>query len=293
MSNQSERKVIPDEKTAREVVSPFRYCGGKFYAVRHILPMVLSFEHDEYREPFVGGGTVFFAKPKVKHNWINDLEPDLITTYKIISDTKQRKKLSARLAKEVATKTRHGEIKLMQTKTESDVAFKTFYLNRTSYSGIIHVPAWGYKEGKSSPPENWPKKIEPAGQKLANVKISNLDFEEVVCQPAEGDSVLMYLDPPYFNADQKRAYRKPFTSVDHSRLASVLKRTPFAFCLSYDDCEEVRSLYSWANIFEANWIYASADCRNKSRKQGNELLITNYEPLIGKKLRQRMLFATD
>lgn len=293
MQDAKVKKVLPSIGATREMVSPFRYCGGKFYAVKHILPVVLAYEHDEYREPFVGGGTVFFAKPKVRHNWISDLEPDLITTYQVIADPVKRRKLIKKLSVESATKIRHAEIKNFQASKDIDVAFKTYYLNRTSYSGIIHVPAWGYKEGKSAPPSSWAKKIEPAGEKLEGVTVSNLDFEEVVCHKPVGQSVLMYLDPPYFNADQKRAYRKPFTKIDHERLASVLKSSKHGFCLSYDDCSEVRKLYSWANIHEASWIYASADCRQVQRKEGNELIITNYDIKISEKLGQLKLFETD
>ena len=42
------------------VKSPFRYPGGKFYALKKLLPFVSCVEHDEYREPFIGGGSVFF-----------------------------------------------------------------------------------------------------------------------------------------------------------------------------------------------------------------------------------------
>ncbi len=50
----------------------------------------------------------------------------------------------------------------------------------------------------------------------------------------------MYLDPPYYHADQKRAYTKSFEEKDHRRLAKALSKTGFLFCLSYDDCEEVK-----------------------------------------------------
>ncbi len=42
---------------------PFRYPGGKFYALGLLAPF-WQIEHDEFREPFLGGGSVFFTKPK-------------------------------------------------------------------------------------------------------------------------------------------------------------------------------------------------------------------------------------
>jgi DNA adenine methylase len=58
-------------------------------------------------------------------------------------------------------------------------------------------------------------------------------------------------------------------------LAKLLKETEHYFCLSYDDCDEVRSLYDWANIYERSWFYNTANTTG-NRIVGNELIITNY-----------------
>ena len=97
--------------------------------------------------------------------------------------------------------------------------------------------------------------------------------------PAQGKTVLMYLDPPYFHADQKRAYTKPFELNDHVRLANDLKNTPFLFCLSYDDCKEIRDLYEWAHIYDVSWLYNTDNKPGGKRKACKELIITNYEVL--------------
>ena len=66
----------------KKVKTPFRYAGGKYYALKYLLPYIAQIPHEEFREPFVGGGSVFFGKPKVKKNWINDIDAELINTYK-------------------------------------------------------------------------------------------------------------------------------------------------------------------------------------------------------------------
>ena len=94
--------------------------------------------------------------------------------------------------------------------------------------------------------------------------------------PPTGKRVLMYLDPPYYHADQKRAYTQPFAVHDHIRLAEQLKTTPVMFCLSYDDCEEIRELYKWANIYDVSWLYNTDNKPGMQRKSCKELIITNY-----------------
>lgn len=262
-------------KSKEHTQSPFRYPGGKFYALKFIIPFLNSYPHDEYREPFVGGGSVFFGKPKVKHNWLNDLEGDIIETYKAFQNNKRSEQLIERVSIEIANPERHAEIKKLQPETEDDIAFRTYYLNRTSYSGIIHKPAWGYAIGASSPPQNWPRFIKGANLKLDEVDLTSLDFSEVILAPPRGKKLLMYLDPPYFLADQKRAYTKSFKLDDHLRLEKMLRSLPHAFLLSYDDCLQIRELYSWAHIYEKTWFYNTANSSGP-RKVGKELFITNY-----------------
>jgi len=89
------------------VRSPFRYPGGKFYAIKYLERIWEKAAHDEYREPFVGGGQVFFAKPKVQFNWLNDVFADLVNAYRVIQNDQLRPKLIALLAGEHVDKERH------------------------------------------------------------------------------------------------------------------------------------------------------------------------------------------
>ena len=45
---------------AKLAKSPLRYPGGKSRALKQILPLI-PVNMTEFREPFVGGGSVFFA----------------------------------------------------------------------------------------------------------------------------------------------------------------------------------------------------------------------------------------
>jgi len=269
------------KKPVDYVQSPFRYPGGKYYALKYIIPFIDSYKHNLYVEPFVGGGSVFFGKSKANDNWINDLDSELIETYLAIRNKKRLNILLEKVTKEIASKKRHSEIAAYKPKTKNDIAYKTYYLNRTSYSGIIHKPAWGYAVGSSSPPENWGKFLINANKKLKDVKVYCMDFEEIFDLLPARKKILLYLDPPYYLADQKRAYKKSFETGDHLRLAKRLCNLKHAFVLSYDDCEEVRKLYSWAYLHERSWFYNTGNS-NGPRPVGKELIITNYKVLHSK-----------
>lgn len=257
-----------------KVKTPFRYPGGKYYALKYLLPYIAQIPHEEYREPFVGGGSVFFGKPKVAVSWINDIDPELVNIYQTIQDKNKYLYLIGLLEKEIATKERHGMIKKFEPKNDLDRAYKYFYLNRTSYSGIMKKPAWGYRDDKSSPPKNWGKMITDAHNKLVDTKITQGDFLDVIYTPSK-KKVLIYLDPPYFEADQKRAYKNHFSPNDHIRLALALKKCEHPFLLSYDNIPQAKEMYKWANIFELSWNYNTSNIKSKERKKGQELLISN------------------
>jgi DNA adenine methylase len=258
---------------------PFRYPGGKFYVLNILYPFWSQVDHDEYREPMVGGGSVFFNKTKVKYNWLNDIDAELMTTYRILSNPVQRMKLLDRLSKETASKERWREVFNFQPSNDLETAYRYYYLNRTSFSGKLSSAAWGYRPKRSLPPERWHERIIPCGEKLEGVKLTNDDFESVIKAPTMGSRVLMFIDPPYFKPPKNKHYRDGFSLEDHVRLRDALKDTDYRFFLTYDDCKEIRDLYGWANIYEVKFFYRvdNANIQQGRRQVGFELVITNYK----------------
>lgn len=266
---------------SKKVVIPFRWPGGKFYAIKQLRPFWENHEHTEYREPFFGGGSVFFAKEKKAYNWINDLDDGLVNTLRILQDKETRLKLADMYRDEYEATVEHYEVvKHMETATDLERAYRYYYLNRTSYSGKMRNPSWGYRPKRSLPPRRWYERILPCGEKLEGVKITSLDFSEVMLADSS-NKVLMFLDPPYYNAQQ---YVHSFKNEDHVRLAEVCKQTKHDFFLTYDDCPEIRKLYSWANIYDLKFYYRLDNSRDNDDKRqiGSELVITNYEFKLSK-----------
>ena len=60
------------------IKTPLRYPGGKSRAVKKIMPLIPKF--DEFREPFLGGGSIFIANKQehpIHSFWINDIYEEL------------------------------------------------------------------------------------------------------------------------------------------------------------------------------------------------------------------------
>ncbi|MEH2462053.1 DNA adenine methylase [Nostoc sp.] len=79
-----------------------------------------------------------------------------------------------------------------------------------------HICDWGYAEKYSTPPDNWPRNIRLTSDKLQNVRITNLDFEEVIESVPDGS--FLFLCPPYLNAEQGKFYVHSFSQDEHFRL---------------------------------------------------------------------------
>ena len=124
--------------------SPFRFAGGKFYARKLILQHVVP--HTYYAEPFAGGASIFFAKEKVKASVLNDIDPELMNCYLQIQNNVEG--LIDLLAGHEASKEKHHYFKkVYKPNDDLERAFRWYYLNRTSYSGIMNEANcyWGLR----------------------------------------------------------------------------------------------------------------------------------------------------
>lgn len=286
-----------------QINSPFRYAGGKFYARKLILEHIP--QHTSYIEPFAGGASIFFCKDKVEQNQLNDIDGELVNTLLIIRDRPQElidilkvgadRRVPRNLMGTVKTgdpipalKELHGYFKNdYRPRNELERAFRWFYLNRTSYSGIMNFKNmyWGYGDKYSMQPKNWARNIERTSEKLQGVNITNLDFEPVIDNAPQGS--LLFVDPPYFNADQDKFYEHFFSREDHMRLLECIRRNAnrLNFFITYDNVPEVRELYNWVHeMYDKEWNYCIQRTDDQTgrttdkgkRYKGKELFIINY-----------------
>ncbi len=176
-------------------------------------------------------------------------------------------------------------------KNDLERAFRWFYLNRTSYFGIMKSENcyFGYHPKYSMRPENWVPHLRTVSEKLQNVIITCLDFEQVINSVPRG--AVLFIDPPYYEADQKKFYIHGFEAADHERLSYCLQQHSerIRFLVTYDDCPKIHELYSWCEErISTEWQYTisrtddqknglnSSNGYKSNRSNGNELFIRNF-----------------
>ncbi len=247
------------------------WVGGK-KALREAITLRLPQSCDRYVEVFGGGGWVLFYKPPSKFEVYNDFNPNLANLYRCVRDSP--KELCDELTYTLNSRTDFEHIRsVLQSKTViPDIrrAAYFFQIIRESYaSGLDSFGAQPHNMWRNFP------QIHLAAQRLQSVVIENKDFEKLIRQYDRPNTVF-YLDPPYY--DTEDYYEDVgFTKADHIRLRDALVGIEGKFLLSYNDCPEIRELYSISGIMiESATRLSNIAQRYEAGKQYPELLISNY-----------------
>lgn len=266
-----------------KIRSPLRYPGGKSKALAQIIPHV-PLDFTEYREPFVGGGSVFLGIKQlnnpVKSYWINDLNHDLYCFWQSARDDIEA---LAEKVTEIKQKYTDGR-ELFEYFTCADLklnefgrAVRFFVLNRITFSGTVDSGGYSQQAFERRFTDSSISRLRLISPLLSSVQITNQDYAELLFQ--EGDRVFIFLDPPYFNATKSRLYGFRgglHTSFDHERFAANMRRCPHKWLITYDDSLEIRKLFSFANIVEWTLQYGMNNYKQEFAAKGKELMIKNY-----------------
>ncbi|MBW7887469.1 MAG: DNA adenine methylase [Bacteroidetes bacterium] len=262
---------------------PFlKWAGGKTQLIsdiERILPKDIITTKFTYIEPFVGSGAVLFWMlnnfPNIKKAVINDINKDLINTYKVIAS--KPKELISNLdilqnefhnleGKEDKKKLYYYQKRdLYNSKKEERIGQSALFifLNRTCFNGLYrvnrkneyNVPMGSYKKPTICDKEN----IFAVSKLLQKVEILCGDFEQTLSY-ADKNS-LFYLDPPY----------KPLNGT--SNFNSYAKD-------EFNDNEQIRlqKFCSKLDILNHTWILSNSDVKgqNKTNNFFDELYSSFY-----------------
>ncbi len=263
------------------IKSPLRYPGGKSRAIRLMSKLIPEF--NEYREPFLGGGSLFvYLKQKYPDRmfWVNDLYEPL---YHFWTGTKNNVEVLIDIIEKWKSEFQNGkDLHLfLQKNIEKFNPRKTaaafFVFNRISFSGTSESGGYSDAAFKGRFTESSIERVRLLSGILKNTKITNLDYQEVVKQ--KGENVFLYLDPPYFSAKKSALYGKNgnlHKTFDHHRFADVMMKCKHRWLITYDDSEFIRGLFSFANIFEWDMKYGMRNVSKNSNQSERELFISNY-----------------
>ena len=276
-------KLSQNAANVKVVRGPLRFPGGKTRALQKIFALIPNFK--EYREPMVGGASVFLTlKEKFpgRSYWINDFNHDLFAFW---NACKEIPNALINEALKIKRSGKPGKILFQELRkplyelTDFERGLRFYILNRISFSGLVDTGGYSKESFEGRFTEKSIKLIALAGKYLSGVRVTNLSYELLLMEP--GEDVFIYLDPPYIGNIDSKLYGLNgvlHTTFDHSKLRAELRKCPYNWLLTYDDSPVIRSTYSFASIYEGEVSYGMNNVgKIREKRRDRELFICNYD----------------
>ena len=267
---------------AAPIRSPLRYPGGKAKALDRILEQFPKRLID-FREPFVGGGSVFVAVRQKFPDatvWINDLNADLVAFWTTARDHLPVLVRELRRIKDGATDGRklYESLRFSAPLLDFERAVRFFVMNRITFSGTTDSGGYSSAAFQARFTHSSLDRLEMLEPVMRSVKITNLDYREVL--KAEGSGAFVFLDPPYFSATKSKLYGKQgdlHTGFDHAAFASELENCAHQWLVTYDDSPTIREHFHFASLQTWELQYGMNNYRQANAAKGSELFLRNYD----------------
>ena len=270
--------------------TPLRYPGGKSRACKKIDPYIPDLRnYDEFREPFLGGGSVslYVTKkyPGVKI-WVNDLYEPLVNFWKNVQEDGRGMRLKLTELKSKYSDPTAAKGLFLSSKDylsgDGDDDFwraVSFYVvNKCSFSGLTESSSFSKQASIGNFSMRGIDKLEGYSELIKNWEITNLSYEKLLDEQSER-SAFVYLDPPYDIKDniygKKGNMHKGF---DHDLFAQTCNESNIDQLISYNSDQLVKDRFKDWNAAEFDHTYTMRSVGEYMREQKNrkELLLFNY-----------------
>lgn len=267
-----------------------RYPGGKSRAVKKIDPYFPDLrEYKEFREPFLGGGSVaLHITKKYPHLkiWVNDLYKPLVNFWQQLQmfgpEMKTKlQELKSRYPDPVSAKVLFLDSKeYLNDESNNDALWRaiSFYIvNKCSFSGLTESSSFSKQASDSNFSLRGIEKLPVYSQLISNWKITNYSYDYLMDNESD---TFVYLDPPYDIKDnlygKKGSMHKGF---DHDRFAKDCDECFMPQLISYNSDQLVKDRFKmWrTGEFDLTYTMRSVGEYMREQKARKELLLFNYE----------------
>lgn len=269
----------------KSLKTPLRYPGGKSRAIKYLLPHFPD-NVTEYREPFIGGGSVAIAFTKENPDipvWVNDLYEPLVNFWKVLQSngialaTHLEEVKKSNDSPDLAKKLFDASKEIMNDETAEPLyrAACFYILNKCSFSGLTESSSFSRQASISNFSLRGIDKLPQYSELIANWKITNLSYEEML----DDSGCFIFLDPPYNIKDNlygsKGSLHKGF---DHKLFCDRITECNSPWMITYNSHPTIKEWYE--NYEQWTWdltytMRSTGDYMNEQKDRA-ELLIKNY-----------------
>jgi len=275
--------------TIKSLKTCLRYPGGKSRACVKMDPYFPDLrDYKEYREPFLGGGSVaIHVTKKYPHLniWVNDLYQPLVNFWQQLQD--EGNILKERL---VDLKTSNNTPELarelfLQSKenvndpnlSAIDRAVYFYVVNKCSFSGLTESSSFSPQASTSNFTLLGIEKLFDYSKIIKDWKITNLSYEQLLTDDTE---CFTYLDPPYEIESSLYGKRGSMhKGFNHDHFAIKCDRFVGPQLISYNSSQLIKDRFAdWnAAEFDLTYTMRSVGEYMRDQKERKELLLFNYE----------------
>ena len=274
----------------KSLKTPLRYPGGKSRACVKMDPYFPDLrEYTEFREPFIGGGSVaIHVTKKYPHLkvWVNDLYEPLVNFWQQLQMFGPEMKDRLQELKSEHPDPDSAKRLFLESKEylndESNLdslrrAVSFYVVNKCSFSGLTESSSFSKQASDSNFSMRGIEKLPGYSEIIANWRITNYSYDYLL---SEQDSTFVYLDPPYDIKDnlygKKGSMHKGF---DHDKFAADCSTCSMPQLVSYNSDQLVKDRFTdWnAAEFDLTYTMRSVGEYMLDQKSRKELLLFNYE----------------
>lgn len=260
---------VPDH-----VASIAKSPGGK-HAFSPKIPALAPIKVDEFREVFAGSAASLFAMIRAgrcERAWLNDIDPAIANFWAVVQQQ------PAALMREIfRMHDQHGigseemfvtACAMVGSDNRIEAAAGFYVRNHLSRSGTNGMSGFNpsYPRDGRGITRHQINHIPQFSMWLQKVRITNLDYHEVLAEP--GENVMCFLDPPYSNVG-KTMY--PFGNADLAKLAQRVRASKHACLVTVDDSPTNRVHFS-----DMSPIVRSYASTMGGHHTASELICANY-----------------
>ena len=273
----------------KSLKTPLRYPGGKSRACMKLDQFFPDLrDYKEYREPFLGGGSVaIHITKKYPHLqvWVNDLYEPLVNFWKTLQDDgyalyKRLQELKSRYPDRGSAKGLFLEAKELVNDDSISPLYRAcaFYvINKCSFSGLTESSSFSAQASDNNFSMRGIEKLTGYTEIIKNWKITNLRYQELLSDDKE---TFLYLDPPYEIGSnlygKKGSMHKGF---DHDGFATICDRFISPQLISYNSSQLIKDRFKEYKTgeFDLTYTMRSVGEYMREQKERKELLLFNYE----------------
>ena len=269
--------------------TPLRYPGGKSRACTKMDQYLLKVSDcKEYREPFLGGGSVaIHITKKYPHLdvWVNDLYEPLYNFWKVLQDDSnalyetlcdlKSRHPEPESAKELFLKSKE----YLNDESNNDPlrrAVSFYTVNKCSFSGLTESSSFSKQASDSNFSMRGIEKLPGYTKIIENWKITNLSYEQLL---TDNKNTFTYLDPPYEIGSNLYGKKGSMHSgFNHDHFAIKCDRFVGPQLISYNSSQLVKDRFKgWqTGEFDLTYTMRSVGEYMREQKERKELLLFNY-----------------